>query len=416
MSAFGMVDGIFAARVIDAASFAATGIVWPLVAFAMAFGLMLSIGGSAVVAKQLAQGETHAARANFTMLTLVTFGSSVLLGALGLLFPDALLGIIGADDFLRPLASEYMQPLLWMMPMAMVGFFIQQFFITEGKPNLGFVLTFIGGAVNLGLNFLLIAHWQWGLRGAALATMIGYSIPAVGGVVYFARNRDGALHFVRPQWNLRILGNVAVNGMSEMITMLAGSITGLVMNNILIDLRGYEGVAAVGVMMVGQMLLMSTFLGYATGIAPIISFNYGKGDTDRLRRLFRRSLAIIGVASVVSIVAGWFLAHPLTIIYVPTGTPIYDMAIVAFRFGLIGFLFMGVNGFASVMFTALNNGVVSGVLSFFRTLVFVLFMLSLLPAILDVNGVWLALPAAELLALSMSLVFFAAMRRRYGYA
>jgi Na+-driven multidrug efflux pump len=168
-------------------------------------------------------------------------------------------------------------------------------------------------------------------------------------------------------------------------------------------------------MMIGQMLLMSTFMGYATGISPIISFNFGRHDSDRLRRLFKRSLVIIAVASGVSIILGWFLAVPLTLVYVPAGTDIYDMAVTAFRIGLIGFLFMGFNGFASIMFTALNNGLVSGVLSLFRTLVFVLFMLSLLPAILGVTGVWLALPAAELLAFGTSILFVAKLRTRYQY-
>jgi len=415
MSAFGITDGVFAARVISPVAFAATGIVWPFMAFAMAVGFMLSIGGSAIVAKKLGEGKNSEARADFTTLTIVTFVTSALLSVFGLIFPNTLLNILGVDAFLQPLALQYLQPLLVLLPFAMIGFFIQQFFITEGKPSLGFYLTLVGGAVNLGLNFLLIWHLGWELRGAAIATGVGYSIPAIFGLVYFLRNKKGVLTFVKPTWNLRMLGQASVNGASEMVTMLAASITSVVMNNILIGLVGYEGVAAVAIMMVGQMLLMSTFLGYATGIAPIISYNFGKKDTFRLKRLFRRSLGIIAAAAALSIVSGWFLASPLTMIYVPRSTEIYNMAVLAFRVGLIGFIFMGFNGFASVMFTALNNGLVSGLLSLFRTLVFVLLMLSLLPIILGLNGVWLALPAAELLAFGTSAIFIWKMRNRYSY-
>ena len=416
MSTFTVIDGIFAARLISPAAFAATNIVWPFAALVMAIGFMLSMGGSAVVAKLLGENKRQEARGIFTMLTLVTLIGSAVIAAFGILFPDLLLNILGVDEFLRAPALEYLQPLLFMLPMAMVGFFIQQFFITEGKPNFGFVSALAGGLVNLGLNFLLIWHLDMGLRGAAISTTIGWSVPAVIGLVYFACKTDAVLRFAKPIWDFRKLGRSAYNGASEMVTMLAGSITGAVMNNILIRLAGYEGVAAVGIMMVGQMVLMSLFLGYATGVAPIISYLFGRQDRVRMRRLFRRSLVIILVAAAISIVAGWFAAVPLSLIYVPAGTPIYAMAVAAFRFTLIGFLFMGINGFASIMFTALSNGLVSGALAFFRSLVFVLAMLAVLPALLGVNGVWLALPAAELLALGMSIFFFMKMRRKYGYA
>ena len=419
MSSFVTIDGIFAARVIDSAAFAVTNLVWPYVSFAMAVGFMLSIGGSAIVAKRLGEGQRSVARANFTTLTLVTVGASALLAALGLLFPDLVFNILGVDELLRPMALEYLRPMLFLLPSAMMGFFIQQYFITEGKANVGFMVTLIGGLVNLGLNFLFIMHFQWGLHGAALSTGIGWSIPAVFGLVYFWRNRRnpaGMLYFVRPSWDGQMLGKASVNGASEMITMLASSVTFALINNILMDRVGYTGVAAAGIMLVGQMIITSTFIGFATGIAPIISFNFGKGDQQRLQRLFKRSLVIITIAAVMSIVAGWFLAHPLTLIYVPVGSEIYDIAVLAFRFGLLGFLFMGINTFASIMFTALNNGLVSGLLSFFRTLVFVVFMASLLPAILDANGIWLTLPAAELLAFGTSVFVLWKMRGRYNYA
>jgi len=416
MSSFGIIDGIFAARIIGPAAFASTGIAFPLLSFFMAVGLMLSIGGSALVAKRLGEGRSHEARSIFTMLTVVTGGSAVVMSAFGLLFPDLLLAILGADAHLGPLVLEYVRPMLFVGPLMMLGFFMQQYFITEGKPNLGFAAVGVGGVVNIGLNFLLIWHLDMGLHGAALATGIGYSVPALFGVLYFSRNRRGTLYFIRPRWSARELGQASVNGASEMVTMLAISVTTVIMNNILMETIGYQSVAAASIMFVGQNLLMSTFMGFATGIAPIISFNYGAQNRDRLRRLFTRALWIIAGLAVAAIAAGWFLASPLTIIYVPRTTEIYSLAVHAFRISLVGFIFMGVNMFASVMFTALNNGVVSGILSLFRTLIFLIGMLMLLPNLLGADGVWLSIPAAEALGVVMSLAFFAAMAKRYGYA
>ncbi|MCL1800246.1 MAG: MATE family efflux transporter [Promicromonosporaceae bacterium] len=414
-STFTTVDGVFAARVIDSAAFAVTNIVWPFISFALAVGFMFSIGGSAIVAKKLGQGKAAAARRDFTTLTIVVFGLSALLAAIGFLFPDFVFNILGVDEFLRPMATEYMRPLLALLPSAMLGFFMQQFFITEGRPKLGMMLALAGGVVNVGLNFLLIAHLQMGLFGAALSTGIGWSVPAVCGLLFFLSNRRGTLQFTRPSWDLSMLGAASVNGASEMVTMLAGSVTLVVLNNILMQLVGYEGVAAAGIMAVGQMLLMGIFTGFAIGVAPVISFNYGKRDQFRLRRLFKRSLIIITIGAAVAVISGWFLASPLSVIYVPRSTEIYQMAVQAFRFGLLGFLFMGVNAFASVMFTALNNGVVSGILSMLRTLLFVLAALATLPALLGLSGVWLALPVAEVLAFGSSLIAFKLLRGKYQY-
>ena len=416
MTAFGMVDSIFAARVISPQALAVVNLVFPMVTFVMAVGFMLATGGMALVSKQLGEGKAAEARANFTMLALVTLAVSVVLSAVGILFPNLVLNILGVDASLHALATEYMQPLLVVFPAAIVGFYLNQFFIAAGKPTLAMVASLVGGGVNISLNFLLIAHLQMGLRGAALATGIGYTVPAIIGAWYFARNRQGSLYFVKPVWNWSVLAKSATNGASEMVTMLAMSITAVVMNNILIRLVGYEGVAAAGIMFVGQGLLVGVLMGYSSGIAPIISFNFGAHNRDRLKQIFRLSLGIIAVASVLSIVAGWFLASPLTVVYVPRSTEIYRMAVAAFRIGLIGFLFTGFNMFASTLFTALNNGKVSALLSFFRTLVFILLMLSLLPGIMGLNGVWLALPAAELLALGTSIWFVAKRRSHYGYA
>jgi len=416
MSAFGMIDGVFAARLIAPEALAAVGIVWPFLAFVMAVAFMLSIGGSALVGKLIGEGKQAEGRSVFTMLTLVTIGASVVLSVFGALFPETLLNILGVNEFLRPLALTYLTPLVFILPAVMLGFFIQQYFITDGKPSFGLYATIVGGLINLGLNFLLIARWQWGLRGAAISTSIGYAVPAVFGLVYFLRNRKGPLYFSRPSWDLRALGKSCVNGASEMVTMLAMSITAIAMNNILIRLVGHEGVTAATIVGVGQGLLMSLFLGYSSGIAPVISFNYGKQDRNRLKRLFHRSIAIIAASSAIAMLIGFIGVNRLVSIYLPAGTDGYQLTVYAFRIGLLSFLFMGFNMFASILFTALNNGKLSGVLSFFRTLVFILAMLSLLPAMLGLTGVWLALPAAELLGLAMATWFVIRKSKHYGYA
>jgi Na+-driven multidrug efflux pump len=158
-------------------------------------------------------------------------------------------------------------------------------------------------------------------------------------------------------------------------------------------------------------------MGYSSGVAPIISYNYGKDDTDNLKRSYSNSLRIIGVLSVVSAVLAFFSTDLLLWVYeIPAGIPIHDMVTTGFHIFIVGFIFMGFNSFASMFFTALNNGVVSSILSLFRTLIFVIIAFMTLPALFDLTGAWMAIPAAEILGIVMTVVFFIAMKKRYQYA
>ncbi|MCL1998609.1 MAG: MATE family efflux transporter [Turicibacter sp.] len=428
MSAFGIVDGVFVMRIIDEYAMSATALVWPFLMFVLALGFMFGTGGNALVAKELGEGKTVRARQNFTMIAVVAAVVTAVLSAVGLLAPNFILGILGVNPEVFDIAMEYFVPISWFLPVITLGVVFQQFLITEGKAHLSMIATIIGGSLNIALNWLFIYYLQWGLHGAALATSIGYTIPAVFGVCYFTYNRTragGLIFFVTPKFRLRALGQSAVNGLSEMITMMAGSITGIFMNNILMDIEGPMAVAASGIMFGGMGLITSLFFGYIWGIAPIISYNFGKGDSERLQRVFRLSLAAI-LTMAIAAVAGSFAFTDLIIgIYVTEPTvyfegmwftlPVVEMAHSALRIMSLGYVFMAVNAFGSALFTALNNGVISGLLSALRTFVFVMLSLAVLPLVFGLEGVWFAMPAAEVLAIFVTVGFLAVYRKRYQY-
>ena len=417
MGTFGIVDGIFVARLIDPIGLAAVGVVFPFLSFALAIGFMLGVGGNAMIAKKIGEGRDKEGRQNFSLIVLTALIIAITAMIIGLLFPDLILNILGVDDFVRQMTYDYLQPLLWFMPTTIFGVVFQQFLITVGKAHYSAITAFIGGVISAGLNYVFIYLLDMGIQGAALATSIGYTIPAVLGLVYFTFVRSGSLYFVMPRLDFRALGRTCINGASEMVTMLAASITAVLMNNILLDLGGAEAQAAAGIMFAGMGIFSALFMGYSSGVAPIISYNYGKGDTDNLKKSFSNSLRLIGVLSLLALGLGFISTDLLISIHdVPIGIPMHDMAQTAFRFMTISFIFMGVNHFASMLFTALNNGVVSSLLSLFRTLIFVVIAFLTLPAIFGLNGAWVAFPVAEILGIAMSFLFFKLMRRKYGYA
>jgi len=419
MSTFGIVDGIFVSRLIDPVALSVVSLVYPFMAFIMAFGFMMGVGGNALVAKKIGEGREKEGRENFSLIALVSFAVSLVLTSIGVLFPDFILGVLGVDDFAREMSLQYLQPMLWFLPTAVLGMIFQQFLITAGKAHYSAIMSLLGGLISAGLNYVFIYLLDMGLGGAAFATSIGFTLPFVVGSLYFTFNRSGKIYLVLPKWDYRALGRSSVNGASEMVTMLAVSITAVLMNNILMDLEdgGIMAVGAAAIMFGGMGIFSALFMGYSSGVAPIISYNYGKGDKDNLKRAFSNSMRLITLLSLASVGLAFLFADVLISIYdIPPDTAMHGMARTGVRFLAGSFVFMGINSFGSMFFTALNNGVVSSILSLFRTLIFVAIAFLTLPQLFGLAGAWAAIPAAEAMAIVMTIIFIRAMRKRYGYA
>ncbi|MCL2407947.1 MAG: MATE family efflux transporter [Defluviitaleaceae bacterium] len=467
MGVFGIIDGVFAARGISQEALGAINFVMPFFTFTMAIGAMLAMGGSALVAKKKGNELHQEARENFTLLTLVTFGASALISGVSWFIQDPLLRLLGTDEGVFTLAREYLQPLILMMPFIMVGMFLVQLLIAEGRPVIGMIASSSGALVSTTLNAVFIFVFDMGITGLALATGIGYAVPTVLGVLYFSINRNGTIYFVRPKWSIRVLGRSSLNGISEMVTMAAATVTIVVMNNVLVYLVGWEGVAAAGIVMAAQGIFTSLFFGFAAGVAPIVSYNFGKrlkdsvNDEGNLRKLYTKSLKIIGILAVAALIGTQVFANLLVQIYVSPGDvcsylsgfatsvctshlPIYEfiraygyyavpmdyltawggemctghlhaMAVRGLRIAAAGYIFMGFNVFATAWFTAFNDGIVSGFMSLMRTMVFTLVLLTTLPRIWDLDGAWIALPIAEVLSIMLTVFFLIRMGKKYYY-
>ena len=415
-SAFGIIDGVFASRGISVEALSAVNFVMPFITFTMAIAAMLSMGGCALVAKKKGKGLFQEARENFSLLTTVTFISSLGMMIISWILREPLLHLLGTDTHVFDLTLEYLQPIILMMPFFIVGMFMIQFLIAEGRPILGMIVSTSGAVVSTSLNALTLFVFEMGVMGLALATGIGYSVPAIIGFFYFTFNRKGSLYFVRPKWDVRALVRSSINGISEMITMMAGTVTTVVMNNVLVRIVGFEGVAAAGVVMALQAVFSSLYLGYATGLAPIVSYNYGKEKHDNLKKLYQKSLVVVGSLAVIALVGTVISADLLVRIYVPGGTPMHAMTVRGLRIAAMGYLFMGFNVFATSWFTAFNDGLVSGIMSFMRTMVFTLVLLVTLPRAWNLTGVWIALPLAEVLSITLTIFFLAKMGTKYRYA
>ena len=188
------------------------------------------------------------------------------------------------------------------------------FFVVAGRPDLSFGLSIIGGVLNMIFDYVLLAVFPLGIAGAAIATGLGYAVQGVAGLFWFTFRRKDILCLVRPKWNRKALLKACGNGISEMVGMLAGSVTMVALNVIMMGIAGSNGVAAAAIVLSAQTVLSAVYMGFLEGIAPVISYKYGKGDTDNLKRLYKATLKIIGVMSVVTFLLTFPLAKPIALL------------------------------------------------------------------------------------------------------
>ena len=291
---------------------------------------------------------------------------------------------------------------------------LQVYVVAANNPVLAFGVSLSAGLVNVGLDYLFVAAAGWGVKGAAIATGFSSLIPTVICIIYFFK-KSRLLYFVKPVFRIRTLIDSAANGMSEMATTLVSGINALLMNQALLRYAGENGVAAYTVIYYVFSAMTALYIGYIYGAAPIISYNYGQRDTDRLKKLTKVNLIFIALVSGISALTAWIFGGKLIEIFVGTGTAVYEIAVHGNFIFMFALLFNGFNTYASGLFTALSNGIVSGVIAFCRTFLFSLGAILLLPRVLQIDGIWLTTPVAEFLGIIVSLVCFFRYRKRYGY-
>lgn len=415
MSLYTIVDGMFISRFVGTLALSAINMSYPLNSLELAVGIMLASGGSAIIARELGEGREEAARQDFSCIVAVSLLIGVLFLILGNLFLDTILGFLGTSAAQFPYCRSYTRILLLFAPAFFLQTAFQTLFVTAGKPGLGLGLTVTGGLANIVLDWLFMGPMKMGVAGAAAATVIGYCIPAVAGVMFFFRNRKGTLYFTPFRPRRRMLLRTCGNGSSEMVTNIANAVTTLLFNLIFLKFWGEDGVASITIVMYFQFVFTAVFFGFSMGVAPVISYKYGAQDTDQLKSIFRSCLGFTILCSLGAYALSRLVIGTCLTFFTDADSAVYAITMEGFPLYAISFLFMGIGIFASSMFTAFSDGTVSAIISFARTFVFLVGMVLLLPRLWGEPGIWLAVPMAELLGLVVSTGFLLWGRKKYHY-
>ena len=422
MSFYTMVDGLFVSNLIGTDALSAINLTAPIIQLVTAISTMLATGGSAVIMKKMGEQKTDEAKEDFTFLILVNVIVGIVMCAVGYLAMNHIFAGMNLSADVERYCVEYLSRyLVFTVPILLMNNFTL-YMIASEKANFSLICSVTGGVLNMVLDYVLIAGFDMGISGAAIATGLGYSVTAVVGLFVFSRKKS-LLHFKKPVFRFRVLASAATNGCSEMATALVTGIITMMFNWTMLHYVGEDGVAAVTIIMYVLMFASSLYTGYSYGVAPMLSFYYGECSLnegniqthEKLKKLVALSMKVIAVISVVTVVFSFILTRPLVSVFARPDNPVYDLAVTGNRICTTALLFIGFNIFASGMFTALSNGIVSAVLAFSRSFVFMLITMIVLPLLLGVNGIWLATPVAELMALVLAVSMFVKYRKRYGY-
>ena len=416
-SIYSIVDGLFVSNWAGTTPFAALNIIWPGLMVVAALGLMIGTGGSALVSMTMGQGNKERANQLFSMLIRFAFILGVVFAVPMFLLMRPIAVALGAEGELIRNAVIYGRILTVALPFFILQMAFQSFYMTAEKPRLGTILSIVCGLTNMALDALFIAVFHWGIVGAAAATAIAQLVGGIWPLWYFSsRKNSSSLHLVKSDWDGKALRQACTNGLSEYVGNIALSIVGMCYNLQLMHYIGENGVAAYGIIMYIGFIFAAVFIGYNLTVAPVIGFNYGAQNHPELRSLLRKSLILMALGGMAMTVVAETTSRPLSAIFVGYDADLMDLTVRALRLYMLSFLLCGINMFTSAWFTALGNGLISAIAAFTRTLVFELGAVFILPMLLGIDGIWMAVDVAEVMACCLAFALLFAFRKRYHYA
>lgn len=414
-SIYGVVDGFFVSNYAGKEPFTAVNFIMPVLMLLGCFGFMFGTGGGALISKTMGEGKSEKAKRIFSLIVYTSIICGIVLSVLGFILIEPVASMLGAQGQLLTDSVTYARIILIAIPAYILQYEFQCLFVTAGKPSLGLYVTIATGLTNMILDALFVAVFKWGLEGAAAATAISQFVGGLVPLIYFACPNSSLLRLGKTHFDGKALLKACTNGASELMSNISMSIVSMLYNAQLLKYAGENGVAAYGVLMYVSLVFQAVYIGYSVGTAPIISYNYGAQNHTELKSLLKKSLISISIFAVMMFAASLALSKPLSYIFVGYDKELLNLTVRAFSIFSFSFLFSGYAIFGSSFFTALNNGLISALISFMRTLVFQIAAVLIFPLIWQVDGIWLSIVAAEVLSVIVTIIFIKTNKKKYQY-
>ena len=404
-------DGYFISNYISEEAFEAENLIFPVLLIVMYVGLMFGTGASALISKELGEGKKERANQLLSMSIAVLIAVGLILSTALFILMPTICRWVGATEEMMDHIVVYGRVLACFMPFQMLSMAFHPLLITANRPGLGLVTTISNATVNILLDYLFVAVFGWGMRGAAIATGIAWLVSAIVPLVFFI-NKKHPLHFVRPCRDLGALGRTLYNGASEMVDGVSYAIVAMIFNLQLLRWMGNAGVGAYAVSEYVSGLFMAIFYGISMSIVPVVGYQLGRKDVSELRSLRRNGFVLMSGLGIIMTGLGIGLADPVSRLFVGYNEQLTALSVEALRIISFSYLLNGVTTFSSSYFTGLNQGSASLAIAAVKGFIGPLAAVFTLPLIIGPKGMWFSTPAAEILAMITAAALFLWWKKR----
>ena len=404
LSVYSFVDTIAVGQSEGAAGAASMAVINPLFGIIVFFAILCAVGGSVLFSNRMGQGKTEEARGYFTAAVLLMTAVTAVLWSVFLLFPRPILTLFGADHSIYDKMMEYAWRIILAMPLFIAPIFLASFLRNDGAPHLAMTAVIVGGCVNMLGDWLLVFPLGMGMRGAALATVAGTTVQLLVMLRHFARKGCG-LRFVRPKRIWAAFGEILQVGFGAGVLDLGTVVLSVIMNNQILRYGNTDCLAVYGVAATILALLQALFCGVGQAIQPIVSVNFGANRPARVARTWRMALVTVLILGVLFTAVGLLFPREITALFVDATEEILLAAPGIIRPFFLVYLFMGITVLATYHLQSTMQSGRSMLVALLRSVIVSGILLLVLPLFLDLLGVWLALPLAELLVAVPALRF-----------
>ena len=416
-SIYMIVDGFFVSNFAGKTAFAAINLIMPILMILGTIGFMFGAGGTALVSKTYGEGEKEKASRYFSLIVYFALAVGIVLSLIVYVFIEQIAILLGATGKLLEDCVLYARISLIAMPFYILQVMFQSFFSAAEKPTLGLIITLSSGFMNIILDAILVIllPQEHKLLGAALASGVAQMVGAIIPLIYFLKKNGSIFRLGKTRYDGKAIIKACTNGSSEFMTNIAMSFVGILYNFQLMKFAGENGIAAYGVMMYVSMIFSAVFFGFAMGVSPIVGYNYGAQNHNELKNLIKKGLWLVGIFGALMVLSAELLSFAVCKIFVGYDQKLLEITTYGFRIFALCFIFSGFGIFTSAFFTALNDGLISALIAFLRTMVFHSIAIYVLPNIFGIDGVWFSIVVAEFMSLVLSAYFLIIKKKKYNY-
>lgn len=405
-SIYTMVDGIFVGKGVGPTALAAVNISMPYINAIFSLALLISVGASTLIAFHLGEGNQHLGNQLFTLNTVVLTIIGIIITVLSLFFLEPISIFLGATPETLTYVKDYLGIIIIFSTCFMVAYSLEVLVKTDGFPIYAIIFVTLAAFINIFLDYVFVIVYDYGVKGAAFATGLSQLISGIGFLVHFLIGRSN-LKFTRFKFDFKQIGKMIYIGFPEALTELSAGFTTFAFNYVILRVLGYQGIAAFGVIMYINNLVLMTMIGINQGMQPLISFYNGQKNQANIKKLLKLSLqTALGFGLLFLIVSQIFSEQLVGLFITPDNLVPFNIALKGISLFSFGFLICGFNIIISGYFTALKFAGKAMTISFLRGYGLISLTLAILPQFLGDTGIWLAPAIYEILTLLVALPLY----------